>query len=368
MARLRYTNNNENEKVKDEGLGDASFTYEEEDVSEKVEKKKKFNISNLIFYLLLVIAIVFGGLFAKNYYDVMKHNQAIIEEEEKAKKNVDNLLGQMGEEKELPEVSADGTNPTATLDELGLKDGSGQITSNLEHKEEKEPIAQPSHQDDTGDLNTIVVKKPESSSNIDKLFDKYPDLYGWLTVGHVISVPLMKVENDDMANPMYLKKDINKASNEWGTPFMDNDATLGVSQNTPIYGHSGMTYGKTMFSPLMQFNFKEVAFPNKDITVTTRDGVYKYEIVYNYKSATWESTSEWEGDGIPITSVDLNKEDFSKMIDDIAEKSAEFYKGAEASEVKNSRIISLITCDVPFDPYTGRNFTIAREVSFTPRD
>ncbi len=357
----------------DEGLY-SEVSYEENVIDNEVKDDKKgFDFLKLLSILCIVLALVFGAWFIKDYKDVSDHNKKIAQEEQHAVDNINDILdgievstsdGKNDGKQKLKEIKPDKKNPTSSTDELGLKDGSGQVRSDVDHSNEKEKIEQPSNNNDDGDLSNYSVRSPEDSNSMRSIFDRNPNMNGWLTVGHVISVPVMQLENDSLDDPYYLKRDSNGDFSEWGTPYMDSESKLGQSRNTPIYGHSGMTYGKTMFSPLMQFNFDSIATPNKDISITTREGVYHYEIVYNYKSATWDS------DGIPINSVNLSDEDFSQMIDNIDSKSKSFYKNPNVSvdEVKASRIITLITCDVPYDAYTGRNFTIAREVGFTPAE
>lgn len=300
---------------------------------------------NGFLIVLLLASVAFGGLYVKSMVDAKAHNAHVQQEKQHAESVVDDLVGSI----DANDVPQENSTP--------------EETPKVETKEKKKV---PVYVDDDGyekaDLTHVQTQPVYKQNAIRKLKSKNPEAVAWLNVGNVISLPVMQHPNDDPVNGFYLSHDFNKQPSEWGTPYVSGSTNPGESMNTPIYAHSGMTYGTTMFSPLTQFEKASIARKNEQISLVTEDTTYVYRIAYVYKSATWAK------DGIPIISPNLEQGEYEMMIDSIAEKAQRFYSNADAESVKASRIITLVTCDVQYDKYNGRTFVIGELIGSYPTD
>ena len=102
------------------------------------------------------------------------------------------------------------------------------------------------------------------------------ELVGWIRIpGTVIDYPVMQTGSD---NDYYLTHDFNREENVHGTPFLDMNCKIGVSDNLIIYGHH-MKDG-TMFQNLMKY--KDAAFCESNGTVEwdTPEETCEYQIIY----------------------------------------------------------------------------------------
>jgi len=132
--------------------------------------------------------------------------------------------------------------------------------------------------DNAGGLNV----ETGSDSRVDairaklvSLREKYPDLYGWISIeGTTIDYPMMQGNDNDY----YLHKAADKSNSVNGAIFVDyrNNKEIVRNFNTVIYGHNLMTGG--MFHDVeICFYRNEEMFRNSYIYIYTMEGVYVYE-------------------------------------------------------------------------------------------
>ena len=108
------------------------------------------------------------------------------------------------------------------------------------------------------------------------LKEQNPELAGWITIPNTaIDYPVMQTVED---NDYYLKHDFQGNEDIHGTPFLDTNCKLGVSQNLIIYGHH-MKDG-TMFQNLMLYKDSAFCEDNPIIYFDTIDRSGIYELLF----------------------------------------------------------------------------------------
>ncbi len=108
-----------------------------------------------------------------------------------------------------------------------------------------------------------------------------PDVWGWITVENTnIDYPIM-FSGD---NSYYLTHSPNKKTNSHGSIFADGRTAPKLEDNKAliVYGHN-MNATNTMFAQLIHFT-KEDVFNNRQVTITTLDGIYTFEVFSIYST------------------------------------------------------------------------------------
>lgn len=160
--------------------------------------------------------------------------------------------------------------------------------------------------------------------------------------GTVIDFPVVKGQDNDF----YLKRDINKKKNYYGSIFMDyRNFGAGFDKNIIIYGHN--MKDDEMFGTLRQYMNPEYAEENSIIT---------YQDLYSTKQYKVFATYFAENDGDLIT-TSFTDESFAGYLDNIMERSA-VDLGVDVSSA--DKIITLVTCSYDLDD--GRYFVHAVEI------
>ncbi len=116
----------------------------------------------------------------------------------------------------------------------------------------------------------IRETKENSNKNLSSINDDY---MFWINVkGTNIDYPVVQGEDNDF----YLNHGFNKEYLSSGSIFLDYRNNFNDDFNSVIYGHH--MRNRTMFGELMKFKEEEFFKNNKDITITSKDGTYDYEI------------------------------------------------------------------------------------------
>lgn len=126
-----------------------------------------------------------------------------------------------------------------------------------------------------------VKQKPEKESEkailteYSGLFLQNPDMVGWIAIdGTKVNYPVMQTPN---APNFYLKHNFEKEYSNMGTPYVQEDCNIDVSDNLIIYGHH-IKSGK-MFGALEQYKSQSFYEEHKVIRFDTLTEYAEYEIV-----------------------------------------------------------------------------------------
>lgn len=170
-----------------------------------------------------------------------------------------------------------------------------------------------------------------SSIDFDKLEAINDEVIGWIKIkGTKIDYPIVKTKD----NEKYLTTLFNKQPGSSGAIFADYRYGSLDSFLTVIYGHR-MKDG-CMFNNLKYYKDKSWANKHKDITISTKDKDYKFEIVaFSLVDASDVVYQYQEGD-------DFSKEQF---IDNIKKNSLYTMSNAKISD----KLVILSTCTYEFD-------------------
>lgn len=113
------------------------------------------------------------------------------------------------------------------------------------------------------------------------LKNRYPDLYGWITVsGTNINYPIMQADDNDY----YLNHSYNGSILGAGAIFADFtcEPKLMHNRNLVVFGHH--MSNSSMFHQLDNFLKESFFMNNGKVTVYTLDGMYTYEIFSIYET------------------------------------------------------------------------------------
>lgn len=172
-------------------------------------------------------------------------------------------------------------------------------------------------------------------SKLYSLMRQNSDLWGWISVSNTsIDFPIMKSTDNDF----YLYKSFNKEYNRNGSIFADyrTAKALEDNRNLVIYGHNMASTG-SMFAPLLDFTQEEI-YKNRQITVTTLDGIYTYTVfaIYNTEPSYNYIRTYFSGD-----------ERFLEFIEACKDRS--LYSRDDVVLDENSKLLTLSTCTVQQD-------------------
>lgn len=161
------------------------------------------------------------------------------------------------------------------------------------------------------------------------------DVWGWITIPKT-TIDYVIMRSDD--NEFYLYRSYTKQYNRSGSIFADYRTRNRIedNRNLIIYGHNTNTT-QTMFYPLLEYATDEDVFKNRQITVTTLDGVYTYEVfsVYDTKKTFNYIRTYFSSDEDYVS--------FLKLI----EKKSRYHKDVELNA--DTKILTLSTCTVRQD-------------------
>ncbi len=184
-----------------------------------------------------------------------------------------------------------------------------------------------------------------------ELYNRNPDLVGWMNIpGTIINYPVMQTK-DDME--YYLYRDFDRGNDKNGLPFVDaRSDVFEPTANVLIYGHC-MSSG-AMFASLL--NYKDKAYFDAH-PVIYFDTIYEhaeYEII-----ACFQSRVAYVGENVfrYYSFIDTDSEaEFNDFVTNI--KAMSYYETGETAEFGDS-LITLSTCDKEIT--NGRMVIVARK-------
>ena len=197
---------------------------------------------------------------------------------------------------------------------------------------------------------------PESDDSIevDPVFDKYHIIYeknndfiGWISIpGTGIDHPVMQTPNDPN---FYLKHSFDKTYSDYGVPYVDGKCSLGLSNNTVIYGHH--MRNDSMFSDLCKYTDKSfwTEFPYVKFDTLNHTGTYRIIAVFKYD--TNNETFKYN------ECVDMNEEKFNQFIKEV--HSRQLYDTGWTAGY-GDELLTLSTCEYTYK--NGRFVVIAKKV------
>lgn len=146
--------------------------------------------------------------------------------------------------------------------------------------EEPTPPIQP---DDPGDATEETEPQITPAEKYAAVYEQNSDFVGWITIdGTNINYPVMQTPD----NPnFYLKHSFEKKYSNYGVPYVQENCTLGVSDNVIIYGHH-MNDG-SMFANLCKYESEDFYREHKTIRFDTLSDYGEYEIVTVFKTVAY---------------------------------------------------------------------------------
>lgn len=175
-----------------------------------------------------------------------------------------------------------------------------------------------------------AIRETKEDSNQD-LSSINNDYMFWINVsGTNIDYPVVQGNDNDF----YLNRGFDKEYLGSGSIFLDYRNNFEDDFNSVIYGHH--MRNKTMFGELMKFKEEEFFENNKDITITTKDRTYNYEI---FAIGVFDANFGYN----EVSFSDKNE--FSNFLNEIMSNST--YKRDIVSS--NDKIITLSTCSYEYD-------------------
>ena len=178
------------------------------------------------------------------------------------------------------------------------------------------------------------------------------DFVGWLTIdGTNINYPVMQsVETD-----YYLKRAFDKSYSAYGTPYVQENCDLNLSDNIIIYGHH-MNDG-SMFAGLCSYESEAFYQEHKIIHFDTLEGYGEYEIVTVFKTVAYSP------DGFKYYHF-VNAECAEDFDDFIAQcKALALYDTGVTAEY-GDQLLTLSTCE--YSRTNGRMVVVAKKITPSP--
>ena len=179
------------------------------------------------------------------------------------------------------------------------------------------------------------------------LADENPDMVGWIQIdGTTINYPVM--HTPDSPN-YYLKRNFHKEHSDLGTPFMQGNCQMGISENLLIYGHHMLAGG--MFSDLDLYKEESFWKNHKIIRFDTLTELSDYEIfavfVVDVADTSWFRFHEFtEGDA----------DDYKEYVRH-CKQVALYETGIEP--MYGEQLITLVTCE--YTQENGRIVVVAKK-------
>ncbi len=193
-------------------------------------------------------------------------------------------------------------------------------------------------------------KKITPYKKYEAVYEQNNDFVGWITIdGTNINYPVMQTK--DTPN-FYINHGFDKAYNDYGVPYVQEDCELGNSDNVIIYGHN-MKDG-TMFSDLEKYADESFFSEHRYICFDTLADYGKYEIFAVFR------TTAYSDDGFKYYNfVDADDaEDFNNFIEKC--KQLSLYNTGVTAEY-GDKLLTLSTCE--YTRTNGRFVVVAKLVN-----
>lgn len=178
----------------------------------------------------------------------------------------------------------------------------------------------------------------EVKAKLNYLTEKYPDLYGWITIPDTnIDYPIVQYTDNDY----YLSHAANGDYLPAGSIFADYRCNENIlkNHNTVLYGHNMMN--GLMFNNVTYYLEEDFFNSHPYITVSTPDGIFTYFVFAIYQTDMYYSY---------INTDFLSHEDFVKWANEMEKNSLFHRDGIEFTTT--DRILTLSTCTNGY--YTNR--------------
>jgi sortase B len=206
-------------------------------------------IGRKIIFIILLAAFFFSSIMiAKREVDSYKT------------KTLNNELSKIQEKINIIETSSNSHNISDHMDDLETMDKSKMIAERKRIEEEN--------------------KNNEIRAKVDQLSKINSDIKGWIRIENsLVNYPV--VQTDD--NSFYLKHDVAKNKNQYGTIFIDeiNDVSNPEKlqgQNIILYGHHMKNGDESMFGSLERFRKAEFFNANDSIILNLFPESFKFQI------------------------------------------------------------------------------------------
>lgn len=191
-------------------------------------------------------------------------------------------------------------------------------------------------------------QKITSPVSFSQLHDQNTDYRGWIWFdSNLISLPIVQSDSNDY----YLRKNLNKEYDVYGTPFIDAANSL-TDQNVTIYGHSSHKEDAgMMFTPLKVLLEQQSFDQNQRFHIDWEGGIKTYQIFavcnINVAEDTWNYTQN----------IFQTDEDFYEYVHAARKHSA---VSADIDVAATDSLITLQTCSE--DGSENRTVIIAKEI------
>ncbi len=174
------------------------------------------------------------------------------------------------------------------------------------------------------------------------------DFIGWISIeGTNINYPVMQsVEYPNY----YLDRGFDKEYSAYGVPYVDEDATIDMSENLVIYGHH--MKNKTMFSALDGYKNQDFYEEHKIINFDTLSGFGEYEVIASFKIDVVNDPFHY------ISYLDMDEARFNEYIANVKQRA---YYDTGVSATYGDKLITLSTCEYTYDE--SRLVVVAKKVN-----
>ena len=181
------------------------------------------------------------------------------------------------------------------------------------------------------------------------VFAENSDFVGWLSVdGTRINYPVMHTPNTPN---YYLKRNFQKQHSNYGTPYVQENCAIGLSDNLVIYAHN-MRDG-SMFADLCKYADEDFYKEHKVIRFDTLSGYGEYEVVAAFKTVAYSEDGFRYYHFVNAES----REDFDAFIQE-CKKLAPYDTGVDAKY--GDKLLTLSTCE--YSRENGRMVVVAKQV------
>ena len=261
---------------------------------------KRKIIGVIIITLLLVAGCFAGGMFHKQYTDLIS-SEASFEKLQEQIKNTE----------ELPNSETEGASAT----------------------------------DETE--STPAETEPTVFDRYRPLQEQNSDMVGWIFIeGTEVNYPVMQTPDDP---DYYLKHSFEKTWSDYGVPYVDEDCTVGTSNNLVIYGHN-MKNG-SMFNGLLQYKNNEFFQSHPVICFDTIDTPGQYQVLAVFCYDTHNESFKY------YKHTNMDEAEFSKYVENCRSRS--IYDTGITAEY-GDMLITLSTCEYTYT--NGRFVVVARKI------
>lgn len=173
------------------------------------------------------------------------------------------------------------------------------------------------------------------------------DFVGWISIdGTNINYPVM--QTIDSPN-FYLKRGFEKQYSNYGTPYVQENCALGISDNVVIYGHH-MNNG-SMFADLCKYEREDFYREHTTIHFDTLSSLGEYEIVAAFKTVAYSE------DGFKYYHF-VNAEDENAFDAFVSQCKALALYDTGVSAKYGDKLLTLSTCE--YSRTNGRMVVVAK--------